>query len=322
MTPTTDARTLTQLLEAKPADFSDTEDITGFALLICQAASYGGLFLGNGCNRALITRVRKAAKDWVQAVRRRIDTIPVSDALTIINIYDPVHRIAYGSPADSAFINRHTLAAFNSLTRPDGPTPCDKPTSATIALSSDKPASALEAPSGDKLASATETLPGNKPASTTETVNPYTLFWQIKLGLNRKDRAYFFRPLQWYTTTLTRWYNDLSAPRTSSPISTYDTIQRVSILLQTDLRPYNLPDQDAFKQHLFNTHRHLLDDLSAYDLPTLKALYNLLTSSQPYLSEDDFDSYLRTLLETIITQPNTNRFYSTANSLSFFSYFS
>lgn len=300
MTPTTDARTLTQLLDAKPADFSDTEDITGFALLICQAASYGGIFLGNDRNRALLTHVRKAAKDWVQAVRRRIDTIPVSDALTIINIFDPVHRIAYGSPADSAFINRHTLAAFNSLTRPDGPTPGDKPASAPTTLPGNQPTSTSESLSGDT------------PATDTRPIDAYTLFRQIKLGLNRKDRAYFFRPLQWYTATLTRWYNDLSAPYTSPSLSAYDTIQRVSVLLQTDLRPYNLPDQDAFKQRLFNTHRHLLDDLSAYDLPTLRALYNLLTSSQPYLSEDDFDSSLRTLLETLITYPTANRFYQTA----------
>ncbi|MDE5796023.1 MAG: hypothetical protein K2H75_02830, partial [Muribaculaceae bacterium] len=230
--------------------------------------------------------VRKAAKDWVQAIRQRIDNIPVAAALTIINIFDPVHRIAYGTPADSAFINRHTLGAFNSLTCPDQPTP------------------------------------GDKPASATETVNPYTLFWQIKLGLNRKDRAYFFRPLQWYTSSLDRWYNDFSTPSASPSLTPYDTIQRISILLQTDLRPYNLPDQDTFKQRLFNTHRPLLDNLSTYDLPTLKALYNLLPSSQLYLSEDDFDDYLCTLLGTIIAHPDINRFYSTANSLSFFSYFS
>ena len=268
------------MLDTKLVNFSDIEDVTGFALLICQAASYGGLSLDDR-NKPLLTRVRKAAKDWVQAIRQRIDNIPVADALTIINIFDPVHRIAYGTPADSAFINRYTLAAFNSLTCPDQPTLDDKPVSAT------------------------------------ETVNPYTLFWQIKLGLNRKDRAYFFRPLQWYTTTLTCWYNNFSAPRTSPSLSVYDTIQRVSALLQTDLHPYNILNQDAFKQRLFNTHRHLLDNPSTYDLSTLKALYNLLTSSQPYLSEDDFDDYLCTLLGTIIAHPDVNRFYSTANSLSF-----
>ncbi len=298
------------MLDTKLVNFSDIEDVTGFALLICQAASYGGLFLDDR-NKPLLTRVRKAAKDWVHAIRQRIDNISVADALTIINIFDPVHRIAYGTPADSAFINRYTLAAFDAYIRPNKPAaapvtqPAPKPAIATQTLFEDKPAAATKQPA----------------AAYTKPVDVYTLLWQIKLGLNRKDRAYFFRPLQWYTTSLDRWYNDFSTPSTPPSLTPYDTIQRVSILLQTDLRPYKLPNQDAFKQRLFNTHRHLLDNPSTYDLPTLKALYNLLTSSQSYFSEDDFDDYLCTLLGTIIIHPDVNRFYSVANSLSFFSYF-
>ena len=329
MTENIDERKLVQLLNTQLVNFSDIEDITGFALLICQSASYGGLFLGDNRNRLFLKQVRKAAKEWVQSVRRRIDKMPISDALTVINIFDPVHRIAYGSPADSVFINTYTLAAFDSYTRTDKTEPEDKPATVTAASFRDKPTTATAALLRDKSAATTavslkdestavtEPMLRDKSAADIKTVDPYTLFWQIKLGLNRKDRAYFFRPLQWYTTTLTCWYNNFSAPHISPSLSTYDIIQRISILLQTDLRPYNLSDQDTFKQHLFNAHRHLLDDLSAYDLCTLKAIHNLLTSSQPYLSEDDFDNYLRMLLATIIAYPDANRFYSTANSLSF-----
>ena len=346
MTENIDERKLVQLLNTQLVNFSDIEDITGFALLICQSASYGGLFLGDNRNRLFLKQVRKAAKEWVQSVRRRIDKMPISDALTVINIFAPVHRIAYGSPADSVFINIYTLAAFDSYTRTDKTEPEDKPATVTAASFRDKPTTATAALLRDKSAATTavslkdestavtEPILRDKSAATTaaslkdestavtepmlrdksaadiKTVDPYTLFWQIKLGLNRKDRAYFFRPLQWYTASLDRWYNDFFKGTYSKEISTYDTIQRISILLQTDLRPYKLLDQDAFKQDLFNTHRYLFDNLSTYDLSTLKALYGLLTSSLPYLSEDDFDSYLHTLLETINAQENVNRFYS------------
>lgn len=324
MTENIDERKLVQLLNTQLVNFSDIEDITGFALLICQSASYGGLFLGYNRNRPFLKQVRKAAKEWVQAVRRRIDKMPISDALTVINIFDPVHRIAYGSPADSVFINTYTLAAFDSYTRTDKTEPedkpaavtaasfRDKPTTATAALLRDKPAATTAASLKDESTAVTEPMLRDKSAADIKTVDPYTLFWQIKLGLNRKDRAYFFRPLQWYTASLDRWYNDFFKGTYSKEISTYDTIQRISILLQTDLRPYKLPDQDAFKQHLFNTHRHLFDNLSTYDLSTLKALYGLLTSSLPYLSEGDFDSYLSSLLLALIVNPRTQCYYRTA----------
>lgn len=300
MTENIDERKLVQLLNTQLVNFSDIEDITGFALLICQSASYGGLFLGDNRNRLFLKQVRKAAKEWAQSVRRRIDKMPISDALTVINIFDPVHRIAYGSPADSAFINTYTLAAFDSYTRTDKTEPEDKP--ATVTAASLK----------DESTAVTEPMLRENSIADIKTVDPYTLFWQIKLGLNRKDRAYFFRPLQWYTASLDRWYNDFSKGTYSKEISTYDTIQRISILLQTDLRPYKLPDQDAFKQHLFNTHHHLFESLSTYDLSTLKVLYGLLTSSLPYLSENDFNNYLSTLSKAITAHPETNRFYSTA----------
>lgn len=89
-------------------------------------------------------------------------------------------------------------------------------------------------------------------------IDRYTLFRQIALGLNRKDKAYTGRPLQWHSICLDRWHTQFNSGFSSEPLSEYDTIQRVSILLESNLWILEAENETAFKQLLFNNHRHLL----------------------------------------------------------------
>lgn len=232
--PEIDNEKLFRMLDTRIVDFSDIREVTDFALLICQSASQGGMFLRDEQDKELLERVRTVAKEWIKEIRLRIASMPVSDALEVIHTFDLVHRIAYGKAADVDFINKYTLKAFEARIHGD------------------------------------------------QTVNEYTLFRQIAVGLNHRDPAYLDRPLEWYTLSLDRWYKEFSDPKRShqpslyshnrssqlsqstqisknveastsilsaDPQIDYDTINRINILLTSDLYAFT-PKQEVFKNHL------------------------------------------------------------------------
>lgn len=112
--PEIDNEELLRMLDTRIVDFSDIREVTDFALLICQSASQGGMFLKDEQDKELLEHVRTVAKEWVKEIRLRIASMPVSDALEVIQTFDLVHRIAYGKAADVDFINKYTLKAFEA----------------------------------------------------------------------------------------------------------------------------------------------------------------------------------------------------------------
>lgn len=236
--PEIDNEELLRMLDTRIVDFSDIKEVTDFALLICQSASHGGMFLKDGQDKELLEHVRTIAKEWVKEIRLRIASMPVSDALEVIQTFDLVHRIAYDKAADVDFINKYTLKAFEARIHGD------------------------------------------------QTVNEYTLFRQIAVGLNRRDPSYLDRPLEWYTLSLDRWYKEFSNPKrplqpsvyshnhssqlsqsaqippkvapsaptlSADPKSDYDTINRINILLTSDLYAFT-PKQKEFKNKLLTNY--------------------------------------------------------------------
>lgn len=92
-----------------------------------------------------------------------------------------------------------------------------------------------------------------------EAVNRYDMFRRIAAGIDRGDKAYFGRPLQWQSLCLERWYKQFSTDTGLEGLSDYDIAQRVNILLETDLWAFDPRNQSAFKHHLLNTYHPLLN---------------------------------------------------------------
>ncbi len=88
-------------------------------------------------------------------------------------------------------------------------------------------------------------------------VDQYELFRAISLGLKRRDKAYFDGPLEWHSDCLDRWYRQFRHGTCLEKLSEYDTAQRVTLLIESDLWAFT-PDQAAFKSRHDTAHRLLL----------------------------------------------------------------
>lgn len=260
-------RELTSLLDVRAVDFSNIDEAVDFATLVCQSASHGGMFLIDGEDTKLLDSVRRAAKGWIKYVRLEIASMPPGDALEVIHIFDAVHRVAYGMPADPEFINKYTLKAFDARIH------------------------------GDR------------------SVNEYTLFRQISSGIRRHDRAYLDRPLEWHTISIERWYQEFTGLSRFTRTIVYDTIQKVNMLIESDLWAYETQNQLAFKRQLFNHYRDLIDNSDNYDLPTLKAFRNFVVNSLSLGYTDEYSGWNSLILRRIINHPSSTTYQRATLSL-------
>ena len=140
-------------------------------------------------------------------------------------------------------------------------------------------------------------------------IDDYALFRDISSGINLPGgKSLFGRPLQWCAMMLDRWHKEFKTGRGDKELPIYDTLQRVSILMDSDLWAFETRNEAHFKQLLFDNHRYYLDSMhepkhnsqfimhneskdggSDYALP--KALHHFLIVSTPYLTPDEFSAY-------------------------------
>ena len=125
------------------------------------------------------------------------------------------------------------------------------------------------------------------------TVDVYALFRDISSAINRPGgRALLGKPLQWSAVMLDRWHKEFRKGVSDSATTLYDTLQRVSILMESDLWAFETRNEATFKQTLFLNHRHLLEQPST-DPKTRAAQSALLTVSMPYLDPSQYTSLLK-----------------------------
>ena len=153
-----------------------------------------------------------------------------------------------------------------------------------------------------------------------DTINKFTLFRRITFGLRRKSPLYTGRPLKWQSHQLARWHkeikNNLNHQRdinTPNNQTNKEDIEKISILLESDLFPFEGTNEAVFKQTLFSTHRHLLDQAKEIldqakeksqgnsRLSLLRSLEHLLFRSIPYLPEPEYLQY-KTEIESAIKE--------------------
>ena len=122
-----------------------------------------------------------------------------------------------------------------------------------------------------------------------KSVDESELYRAIRSGIDRKDKAFFGRPLHWLCLTEESWYNEATKGYDRSRLSDYDILNRATILLETDLFAFEGSNQTAFKRRLLNSTRHYLDNYTAPDPKTRLALNLYLSTSADLLSEGELD---------------------------------
>lgn len=115
--PITQTRETTQEVYTDTAyvNFESTDDINGFATLLCRRASDCGFFITGLRPSKQLNEIKTAAREWIIEVNRRLPEMSPGDAFSIMGGYDIVHRIAYNVSANPRFINGYVLRAFEAM---------------------------------------------------------------------------------------------------------------------------------------------------------------------------------------------------------------
>ena len=92
-----------------------------------------------------------------------------------------------------------------------------------------------------------------------KTVDEYEMYRHIRRCVAQHDKDYFDKPLKWTCISLEYWYKEASRAYEHSALTDYDIINRVNILLESDLYAYEGHNQHQFKHHLCEQHRSYLD---------------------------------------------------------------
>ncbi len=114
-------------------------------------------------------------------------------------------------------------------------------------------------------------------------VDEYVLYRAIRSGIDRKDKDFFNRPLQWLCLTEESWYNEAVKGYDRSRLSDYDILNRATILLETDLFAFEGSNQTVFKRRLLYSTRHYLDNYTPPDPKTHFTLNRYLSTSAALL---------------------------------------
>lgn len=89
------------------------------------------------------------------------------------------------------------------------------------------------------------------------TIDVYDLFDAIDQELNRGNKRFFGKPLQWHSYTLETWWETYRYGAGTKKQSDYDTLRQVAALINQDLSVFE-SNQTAFKKKLVEAHRHYL----------------------------------------------------------------
>ena len=136
-------------------------------------------------------------------------------------------------------------------------------------------------------------------------IDEYSLYFAIKTEINRRNKAFFGKPLEWEAYTIGTWRKNINN-NIERPI--YDTLAQASILLGEDLSAFEM-NQSAYKEKIFQKHRHFLDEYADMDLKTLHTLSKFLCNSYQFIDTDDYDYYTAIINHAIINHPDINPYY-------------
>ena len=145
-----------------------------------------------------------------------------------------------------------------------------------------------------------------------KTVDQYALRHTISREIDRRNPKYFGRPLQWESVCIDRWHKQFRYGASLDELSDYDTLNRVSTLLTTDLWSFETRNESRYKQNLFENYKFYLDNLEGLDYSLLIANYSLLISIAPYLTQEEYTAYDTRIRSALIASKETNRYLKAA----------
>lgn len=232
-----DINTPSRLPDIKSIDLSNPYDIGGYVSLLCQAGGEAGMISSGFRPTRESNMIRQTARLATRLIEEHMTKMPPGDALLVVPAHDLAHRIAYGTPADTAISTRCLLKAFDAMIH------------------------------GDR------------------SVDEYVVYDAIDRSIAQPgcDAAILDRPFRWRSISLDRWYRQFKTGHTNDTPDTYDIIQRLSILLESDLWAYETVNETAYKQSLVDRHRHLLEQHPATDPRTRQAQNRLQHAASRYL---------------------------------------
>lgn len=243
-------------------DFSDVDMVNRAAGEILRIGAAVGAFGGLTPKQSVpAMAVYRAAREWVEGVRRQLPAMPAADALRVVDAFEAMHRIAFWTSADPALTARIKLAAFEAMMA--GDSRVDQYIMFRLIR---------------KGAGRRESAFLDRP-----------LAWSCD------------REQQWYAEASMALKSPApghpdacaapdayAAPEAGAGLTDYDILSRAAILLRADLHAYEGARQDEFKRRLFDLTRHYLDRPAPADPRTRRALGQYVDACADYLTDAEF----------------------------------
>lgn len=109
-----------QTIDIDSIDFGNIDDVSGLASLILSKANDLGMFLINASRRSKeVVRLVGLAKRWLDSVTPRMISFSPGEALSLVDTYDFMYRIACRQHADKDYLDKIRLAAFEACIHGD-----------------------------------------------------------------------------------------------------------------------------------------------------------------------------------------------------------
>lgn len=240
-------------------DFSNPEKVNCFGSLFLNNANLLGWCIGSPIAPADRSGMLKIAKTFVKELDAAFKNSSAAYALSVYSSYNWAYRIAYNTPPAPDFTFGIVRVALDARIH------------------------------GDK------------------DIDIYELYRLIDLGMMFYPELYKDKAQTWRNHMLESWHEEFQSGRDLGPkcltassvrrsvIADRDILNRVAILIESDLRTFE-QNQKSFKKRLFDNHRHYIDDLlngnADYDTNTLMALMNFIrVSFNPFISQEEHDAY-------------------------------
>ena len=241
-------------------DFSDVDIVNSAAAEILRTGAAVGAFGGLTPKQSVpAVAVYRAAREWVEGVRRQLPAMSAADALRVVDAFEAMHRIAFWTPAEPALTARIKLAAFEAMIA--GDSRVDQYIMFRLIRTAVR---RRESAFMDRL-----------------------LEWSCD------------REQQWHAEASMALGSPApglpdacAAPEAGAGLTDYDILSRAAILLRSDLRAYEGGRQDEFKRRLFDLTRHYLDRPAPADPRTRRALGQYVDACADYLTDAEFDRVL------------------------------
>ncbi len=108
---------IAQLPHYSSIDFSNGHEISAYNHLLISLMQHYGLLDCRAVSTAMSRQLLQQSKEWVKAIEGNIAVTPVHELIVALCGFDLIHRIAFRTPASSAFIGGCYLKSFNERIR-------------------------------------------------------------------------------------------------------------------------------------------------------------------------------------------------------------